>query len=100
MPDYAFRLEADVLTVTARREFLEKYAAKPEQDQVTGGYIVPLSPDTIQRARELAPTWDINVLVGEWRTYSAKRKDPPKNPDAAFLGFCKRWFEKRGRNGW
>ena len=27
-------------------------------------------------------------------------KEPPKNPDAAFLGFCKSWFKKRGRNGW
>jgi hypothetical protein len=54
---------------------------------VTGGYIMPLSQDTLQRAREIAPTWDINVLVGEWRTYSARQKEPPKNADAAFLGF-------------
>ena len=25
---------------------------------------------------------------------------PVKNPDAAFLGFCKSWYKKRGRNGW
>jgi len=23
--------------------------------------------------------------------------DAPKNPDKAFLGFCKKWFERRGR---
>ena len=100
MPDYAFRLEADILTVTPKPEFLHAYTAKPQQDRLTGGYILPLSPETLERARELAPTWDINVLVGEWRTYAARRKEPPKNPDAAFLGFCKSWYKKRGRNGW
>jgi len=100
MPDYAFRLEADILTVTPKPEFLHAYTAKPQQDRLTGGYILPLSPDTLERARELVPTWDINVLVGEWRTYAARRKEPPKNPDAAFLGFCKSWYKKRGRNGW
>ncbi len=100
MPDYAFRLDADILTVTPKSEFLENYTAKPEQDSLTGGYVLPLSPDTLERARELAPTWDIRVLAGEWRTYAAKQKEPPKNPDAAFLGFCKSWFKKRGRNGW
>ena len=100
MPDYAFRLEADILTVTPKPEFLHAYTAKPQQDRLTGGYILPLSPETLERARELAPTWDINVLVGEWRTYAARRKEPPKNPDAAFLEFCKSWYKKRGRNGW
>tara|TARA_R110000824_G_scaffold87846_2_gene216296 strand:- start:163 stop:741 length:579 start_codon:yes stop_codon:yes gene_type:complete len=100
MPDYAFRLEADILTVKPKPEFLDTYATKPQQDRLTGGYILPLSPDTLERARELAPTWDINVLVGEWRTYAARQKEPPKNPDAAFLGFCKSWYKKRGRNGW
>ena len=100
MPDYAFRLDADILTVTPKPEFLENYAPKPDQDKVTGGYILPLSPDTFEQARELAPTWDINVLVAEWRSYAARQQEAPKNPDAAFLGFCKSWFKKRGRNGW
>ena len=100
MPDYAFRLDADILTVKPKQEFLERYAPRPAQDQLTGGYVLPLSPDTLERARELAPTWDITKLVGEWRSYSARQKEPPKNPDAAFLGFCKSWFKKRGRNGW
>ena len=100
MPDYTFRLDADILTVNPKREFRDTYAVKPRQDQLTGGYILPLSPDTLERARELAPTWDISVLVGEWQSFAARQKEPPKSPDAAFLGFCKSWFKKRGRNGW
>jgi hypothetical protein len=100
MPDYIFRLEADILTVRPKQEFLDNYVVKPHQDQLTGSHILPLSPDTLELARELAPTWDITVLVGKWRSYAACRKEPPKSPDAAFLGFCKNWYEKRGRNGW
>ena len=41
---------------------------------------LPLSPDTLERARELAPTWDIKVLIGESRSYAAKQKEPQKKP--------------------
>lgn len=100
MPDYAFRLVADILQVTPKIEFIEAYAEPRSQDAITGQYIIPLSPDTIEQGRELCPTWDMSVVIGEWRAYSAKAKEPPKNPDAAFLGFCKAWFKKRGRNGY
>ena len=100
MPDYALRLVANILHVTPKSEFIEAYAEPRSQDAITGQYIIPLRPDTIEQGRELCPTWDINVIIGEWRAYSAKAKEPPKNPDAAFLGFCKKWFEKRGRNGY
>ncbi|MGR3436916.1 MAG: replication initiator protein A, partial [Shimia sp.] len=99
MPDYAFRLEDDVLVVTARRAFLEKYTAKPDQDTTTGGPALPLSAEALERARELAPTWDVAVLADEWRGFAARCEQPPKDPEAAFLGFCRSWFEKRGRNG-
>jgi hypothetical protein len=98
MPDYSFRLLADILIVTPKTEFLEQYGQKPKQDIVTGGYLIPLSPDTLERAREVAPTWDVAMLANEWRSYSARQKDPPKNADGAFLGFCKAWFSKRGRS--
>jgi len=50
LPDYAFRLDADILTVKPKPEFLESYAPKPEQDKLTGGYVLPLSPDTLEQA--------------------------------------------------
>jgi len=100
MPDYAFRLMGDVLTVTPKRAFLDQYAPPPKQESLSGAYIIPLSPETLERAREVAPTWDVAVLADEWRSYAARQKEPPKNPDRAFLGFCRSWFEKRGRNGY
>jgi len=97
MPDYIFNLVDDILHVTPKDTFTEKYGTHRAQEAITGQYIIPLKPETLERAREVAPAWDIHMLVSEWRTYSAQQKEPPKNPDKAFLGFCKKWFEKRGR---
>lgn len=100
MPDYRFELEADILTARPKGTLVEALAPPHAQDQQTGGYIIPLRPDTLLQARDICPTWDINLLVSEWRVKAAKSRVPIKNPDAAFIGFCKAWYKKRGRNGW
>jgi hypothetical protein len=42
--------------------------------------------------------WDIYTLEQEWRGWMADRGlDAPANPDKAFLGFCRKVFEKRGK---
>lgn len=53
-----------------------------------------LRPETYGRARASAPGWDIHVLEQEWRAWV---KVIPKNPDAAFVGFCRKRFEAVGR---
>ena len=36
-------------------------------------------------------------LESEWRSWMADGGlDAPKNPDKAFLGFCRKWYERRG----
>jgi hypothetical protein len=35
-------------------------------------------------------------LESEWREWIV---EPPRDADAAFIGFCRKWFEKRGRPG-
>ena len=55
---------------------------------------VVLKPETYQRAKEEAPGWDIYHIEREWYDWMVEK---PKNPDAAFIGFAKKWFEKRGR---
>jgi hypothetical protein len=50
-----------------------------------------LKTDTYERAKALAPGWDIYALVAEWKTWGQQQKDwPPQDLDAAFLGFCKK----------
>jgi hypothetical protein len=59
---------------------------------------IVLATATYEEARDIAPGWDIYHLEGEWKVWmSDGGLDAPKNPDRAFLGFCRKWFEKRGR---
>ena len=48
---------------------------------------------TYEKAKEHAPGWDVYFIEQEWRDWLT---EPPRNPDAAFLGFCKKWCKKRG----
>jgi len=91
MPDYTFRLKADVLVVTPRKEFLDAMNGAPALPLFN---VPPLLGDTFDEARQAAPGWDPYYLESEWRAWIT---EPPKNADKAFVGFCKKWFEKRGR---
>ena len=56
--------------------------------------IIPaLKPKTYEDAKELAPRYDIRFLENEWRAWS---KEPPKNADKAFLGFCRDYNNRHG----
>lgn len=57
------------------------------------GRVASLRADTYHRARQAAPGWDIYRLEAEWRDWII---EAPRNADAAFVGFCRKWFEKRG----
>ncbi|MEM9765329.1 MAG: replication initiator protein A [Pseudomonadota bacterium] len=85
-PDYAvaFLEEDDQVLFTSRSEIL---APAPVE-------LRPLDPEIYETARALAPGWDMHRLEAEWRDWI---KEPPRNPEAAFLGFCRTWFERRGR---
>ena len=94
IPDYGVQMDEDMITFTNRGTMLE--------DQQTAGVpsfaSVRISPDAMTEARMVAPGWDVYVLESEWRSWMADGGlDAPKSPDKAFLGFCKKWFEKRGR---
>lgn len=91
MPDYRFRLLHDVLEVSPKSEFLEIYQEPAGTGLDTS---VRLSPETYEKAREAAPTWDIHFLEQEWRMWMS---EPPRHADGAFLGFCRKWYERKGR---
>lgn len=91
MPDYQFRLHHDVLVVTPRLGFKEIYLPSPER---ASPIMCKLAPDTYDAARQAAPSWDVYYLEREWRMWMS---ETPKHPDAAFVGFCRKWYERRGR---
>lgn len=53
-----------------------------------------LDSEVYEMARTAAPGWDIHMIEQEWRCWATQ---VPRNPEMAFLGFCRKWFERRGR---
>jgi plasmid replication initiation protein len=89
LPDYAVSMDADMVTF-ANRNF-----KAPVNEQRLSGYPF-LKLETFTKAKAAAPGWDVYYLEQEWRGWIAK-KGPPKRPDAAFVAFCRKRFERQGR---
>jgi plasmid replication initiation protein len=88
IPDYAVRLDDDMVI------FINRHAQNAVVlPSLTSGAI-RLHPDTYAEAKKAAPGWDVYYLEQEWREWMI---EPPKNADAAFLGFCRKFYERRGR---
>ena len=88
LPDYRVAMDGgnDTITFLNRNTMVET--------PVLGDTVPPLAPSTYEKAREAAPSWDIYYLENEWRGWI---KEPPRNPDGAFMGFCKKWYAEHGR---
>jgi plasmid replication initiation protein len=87
MPDYAVRLEGEDMLVFRSRKSIPGPLAAPSPT------VPPLDPETYHDARTMAPGWDVHFLEQQWREWIT---EPPRDVDAAFLGFCRKWYEKRG----
>lgn len=96
MPDYAVRLEGEDTVVFRNRGSMPGQLAA----SAVSATVPPLDPETYHDARTVAPGWDVHFLEQQWREWVAKIVDegmePPRNADAAFIGFCKKWAAKRG----
>ncbi|MGR3433829.1 MAG: replication initiator protein A [Shimia sp.] len=89
VPDYAVSLDADLVVFTAR--------GTVSQTVIEGG-LAPLPSTAHEKARAAAPGWDVHVLEQRWREWMADGGlDAPRDPERAFVGFCAKWFERRGR---
>jgi plasmid replication initiation protein len=89
LPDYSVTFDpgSDVVT------FRNRGTVKAQLD-IEAPLVRALDPETYHEARIAAPGWDVYELEREWRDWMA---EPPKNPDRAFIGFCRKWAERRGR---
>lgn len=86
-PDYSidFEVEKDMICFKNRGS---------NQPKISVIETPALDPEIYTAARALAPGWDVRYLESEWRMWMKER---PRNLEAAFLGFCRKWFETRGR---
>jgi len=89
LPDYAVNLEENDMVVFTNRDWIEAV------QKSTGK--IQLSPDTYNDAKTSAPGWDIYYLEGEWRSWMHQGgMEKPRDPDKAFLGFCRSWYKRKG----
>ncbi|MGE3537782.1 MAG: replication initiation protein [Candidatus Tectimicrobiota bacterium] len=85
----------EVLKTKERQAFDAKLKDQEKQLHL---FDVRLKTETYDKAKPLAPGWDIYVLEAEWKEWGSQQKDwPPQHPDAAFLGFCKQRGPTAGR---
>lgn len=84
LPDYAMAIEGD--NVVFRPKAAEAVHTLPFQ---TLGL---KRPDTYDRARRLAPRWDIYALENEWQSWVHDKAIDVKDADEHFIAFC----ESRG----
>lgn len=92
LPDYLVQLsEADMV------RFVNQRVAQKVQS-ATGK--IELSGDAYHDARQLAAGWDVDVLEQKWRSWLTdgmeQGMEAPRDPDAAFCGFCRKWVERHG----
>lgn len=59
---------------------------------------ISLQTETFTKAKRAAPGLDVYALEQDWREWIAKTGKRPDNPDAAFIGFCKRKAKQHGSN--
>ena len=57
-------------------------------------FLVKVRDAMLERAKAMAPGYDIYALHDEWRQFALGQGELPRNPDAAFLGFCKKRHER------
>lgn len=98
LPDYTLRLEdrdgCDDIVIFANRGTIPPSTGTPS----LGTDVRELLPDTYHAARLEAPGWDAYELERQWRSWlEMSDVEPPRNPEAAFLGFCRKWFARKGR---
>ena len=80
IPDYTLTLTGDLLTVRPIK------VRKTDSSITT---LPPLQSETYETARSHAQGWDIRVLENDWRTWVADKKITIRNPDSAFIKFCR-----------
>ena len=90
MPDYSVRLDGNSVLFRNRGTMHQKI---PIIDDVSA---IKLPSKAYEEARLVAPRWDVYQLEHEWRQWmSDGGLDAPKNPTRAFVGFCRKWFERK-----
>jgi hypothetical protein len=81
MPGYSIHIDAEMVEMRPK-------VSQPPPPPASAS--LHLSSNIYERARGLAPGWDVHGLEAEWRDWIAKKSITPGHVDSHFLAFCKR----------
>lgn len=91
LPDYQVQLDEKDMVIFKSRKGLEK----AEQIEARRGEV--LDPEAYHDAKQVAPGWDVYVLEDKWRRWMAEGGlEAPNDLHRAFVGFCRKYFERNG----
>lgn len=90
LPDYRIVYDEETDKVTFFTRQTDRGGREASDLPLFAGRALCLSPDAHDQARYHAPGWDMHVLEEEWRASVLKSGVPVQNPDAHFLGFCRK----------
>lgn len=89
LPDYRVSLVNDMVTFTPR-----KLLSTKKKDIIS--HPLSLRSDSYEKAKKAAPGYDVYALEQDWRDFWETTGRPQiKNPDAAFIAFCKKRHERK-----
>lgn len=88
IPDYSISITEDDIVLFRSRNSIPAIEQTPNLTQN-----IRLSTECYHDAKTVAPGWDVYYLEREWREWITEL---PRDPEAAFIGFCRKWYERRG----
>lgn len=84
-----------VLKTSERADLDRQYQEREGEGTPLPLFEVQLQPKTYEIAQSCAPGWDVKFLEREWMAWGQKKQTwPPRNPDGAFISFCKKKGER------
>jgi plasmid replication initiation protein len=90
IPDYAVAIDGDKV------RFLNRNTMPKPLPETERTVFPVLDPETYHDARGVAPGYDVHALEQDWRMFWFDSGKPElKNPDAAFIGFCKSRYKRQ-----
>lgn len=92
LPQYTVSMDdaGKVITFRNRKELLKQAHVPDTAYGLTG--------EQFEEARGLLAGWDVHHVYAAWRRWAEEGGfTNPRDPFAAFLGFCRKWVEKRGQ---
>jgi len=97
LPDYTIRILADIVIFQPRAVFLESYNGAEKASPPLLNHALSVGDRARETAKEIAVRygWDLAAIDQEWRVWM-DGKPAPEKVDGAYIGFVKKWCEKRG----